>query len=337
MVTSAFRDIRISQTERTGTLYLPGETISLEMTSGGWSVTDRNTHELGMVPVVPMSNRARVSDRHGKSDITPEVVSLTDGACRTMLGMTVAGEFFAAPQRYIIGASESSFQGPDGTAKTAWETYIGMVLALESDEYGNNPSVGQFTPFSPEAFTKVLDAYAKVMTSITGLPSEYLGITTSNPSSADAIRMNSDRLIKKVQRKQRAFEGTWESAMRLALLIRDGRIPPEAKSMETLWANPAIPTPAATTDAITKQVQSGILPATSDVTLEELGYTAAQRIRITADRESDAAEGFLADIATSLQAKEARVDNSLAGDLGAPGGDLPPVSVNPPAPAAGDV
>lgn len=334
-ILSAFREIRTGIRDRSATLYLPNETISMEFDgAAGWSIVDRNLHGLGQVPVIPMSNRARISERHGRSEITPEVVSLTDGACRTMLSMTVAGEFFAAPQRYILGASESAFQSADGTAKTAWETYLGMVLALENDENGVAPKVGQFTPFDPGAYTKVLDSYAKVMTSITGLPSEYLGITTTNPSSADAIRMNSDRLVNKVKRKQRSFEGAWEAAMRLALLIRDGSVPPEANSMETLWRNPEIPTPSSTAEAIFRQVSGGMIPATSDVTLEHLGYSAVERARLEADREKDAGAQFLAELATSLQAKEARVDKSLAGDinaqaLAADGKAAPAVAVPP--------
>ncbi|MBQ1164418.1 hypothetical protein KBZ21_41245, partial [Streptomyces sp. A73] len=41
--------------------------------------------------------------------------------------------FYGAPQRYILGASESAFQDAEGNTKSAWETYIGRVLALERD------------------------------------------------------------------------------------------------------------------------------------------------------------------------------------------------------------
>ncbi|MBQ1164269.1 hypothetical protein KBZ21_40450, partial [Streptomyces sp. A73] len=45
-------------------------------------------------------------------------------------------------QRYILGASESAFQDAEGNTKSAWETYIGRVLALERDEDGQVPLVG---------------------------------------------------------------------------------------------------------------------------------------------------------------------------------------------------
>lgn len=321
-IQAAFRsyvmgDFGINPLTLVGTLYLPDSTISVVMPEGGgqWIVVDRDDHMLGKVPVVRLTNRARITDRNGRSEITPEIISITDAACRTLLGLEVAREFYAAPQRYMLGVSEKAFQGADGKAKNAWETYMGRILALEADANGNMPQVGQFQTYSPEAFTKVLDEYAQILTSMTGLPAEYLGITTSIPSSADAIRMNSDRLINKVRRKQRSFEGGWEEVMRLALLIRDHVIPTDALSMETLWRNPAIPTPAATADAIMKEVQIGAVPATSDVVLERLGYSALERRRLEIDREKDKAAQIEAELSQALIAKEARVNSTIQADI----------------------
>ena len=175
--------------ERMLVLYLPDQTVMcLPSESGGWEVIDRDIHNLGVVPVVRMANRQRTADRVGKSEITPEVMSITDAACRRLMGMEVAAEFFGAPQRYILGASESAFQDADGAAKSAWETYIGRVLALERDEDGQVPSVGQFAAHDPTGMTKIIDLYARIMSSQFGLPPHMLGYTTDNPASADAIR-----------------------------------------------------------------------------------------------------------------------------------------------------
>ncbi|MBQ1164171.1 hypothetical protein KBZ21_39905, partial [Streptomyces sp. A73] len=47
--------------------------------------------------------------------------------------------------------SESAFQDAEGNTKSAWETYIGRVLALERDEDGQVPTVGQFTAEKTES------------------------------------------------------------------------------------------------------------------------------------------------------------------------------------------
>jgi hypothetical protein len=272
--------------ERMIVLYLPDQTITaMPNTSGGWEVVERDMHGLGVVPVVRLANRQRTADRVGKSEITNDVMSITDAACRRLMGIEVAAEFFGAPQRYILGASESAFQDAEGNAKSAWETYIGRVLALERDEDGNVPDVGQFPAHDPSGQTKIVDLYARIMSSQFGLPPHMLGYTTDNPASADAIRSTEAKLVKKSERRIRRLGRGWQDAMRLALWVRDGVPPDKTRRIETVWRNPATPTIAAQADATVKLVQQGILPADSDVTLEMAGLTESQRKRVRADRQ----------------------------------------------------
>lgn len=276
-------------------LYLPDQTITLGYDGRRWEITGRDVHRLGWPLVMVMANRARAHDRGGRSEITPEVRTIVDAGCRTLLDLEVSREFYAAPQRYILGAAESAFQDAKGNPKSAWETYRGRVLALERDEEGNVPEVGSFAAYDPSAYTRVIDTYAEIMASMLGLPPSYLGKTTDQPASADAIRMSTDRLVQKVRRRQRSFEVAWEGAIRMALAFRDGQIPDPARRIETIWRAPEIPTPAATTDALQKQVAMGYMPPRSDVAGEALGYTPLQRTRI-------AAEWDLADGDNALQA-----------------------------------
>lgn len=275
--------------ERMLVLYLPDQTVmALPTSSGGWEVVDRDLHGLGVVPVVRLANRQRTADRVGKSEITPEVMSITDAACRRLMGMEVAAEFFGAPQRYILGASESAFQDAEGNAKSAWETYIGRMLALERDEDGNVPEVGQFSAHDPSGQTKIVDLYARIMASQMSVAPHVLGYSSDNPASADAIRFADNRQVKKAERRIRRFGKGWQDAMRLALWVRDGEPPDKARRIETVWRNPATPTLAAQVDATVKLVKAGVLPADSDVTLEMSGFTEAQRQRIAADRRRSA-------------------------------------------------
>lgn len=284
-------------------LYLPDQTITLRQEgSSRWEVTARDKHRMGVIPVLRMANRQRTHDRSGWSEITSEVMSITDAGCRTLLGMEVAREFYAAPQRYILGASEESFQDAAGNTKSAWETYVGRVLALERDEDGNVPQVGQFTPYNPAVYGEIINSYAEIMASITGLPASYLGKTSDNPASADAIRMSTDRLVKRVKRRQRSFEGAWEGAMRLAARFRGQELSSDARLIETIWANPEIPTPGATTDAVAKQIEAGYLPAESDVAGEKLGYSPLQRRRIDAERKRQQGADALSALLANAQA-----------------------------------
>ncbi|MBF6459812.1 phage portal protein [Nocardia puris] len=271
--------------------YLLGSTIHMVRGERGWMVIDRDDHKLTdergelVLPVVPLPNRERVGDRLGRSEITPAWRNTIDRSCRNMAGMEVAREFFGAPPRYLLGVAKGAFEGMDGTARSAWETYIGRILALEADEHGNLPVVGTFASGNPEAFTKLYDVDVRIMAGLTGLPPQYLGIySDGNPASADAIRMSDFRLNTKAARKATVFGSRWALVMRLALLIRDGQVPDDAHRMEVDWAPTGIPTPAADTDAVTKQIAQGMLPAESDVALEKVGYSAVERERIAIDR-----------------------------------------------------
>ncbi|MEU1497260.1 phage portal protein [Streptomyces sp. NPDC005732] len=308
--------------ERMIVLYLPDQTVTaVPNTSGGWEVVERDMHNLGVVPVVRLANRQRTADRVGKSEITNDVMSITDAACRRLMGIEVAAEFFGAPQRYILGASESAFQDAEGNAKSAWETYIGRVLALERDEDGNVPDVGQFPAHDPSGQTKIVDLYARIMSSQFGLPPHMLGYTTDNPASADAIRSTEAKLVKKSERRIRRLGRGWQDAMRLALWVRDGEPPDKTRRIETVWRNPATPTIAAQVDATVKLVNEGILPADSDVTLEMAGLTESQRKRVRADRQRSAGRAGstalmdrLAELGSGTQG---RSPQSAEADLGA--------------------
>lgn len=298
------------------TLYLPDSTTHLTVDGQGvWTVVNRDDHRLGQVPVVRMVNRQRSADRVGRSEITPEIMSITDAACRTLLGLQVASEFYSAPQRAILGASEESFQNADGTPKNAWETYLGRVLALERDGEGNVPTIHEMKAYDPSVYTKVYSMYAKIMASLIGLPSHYIDDVTAQPASADAIRSGESRLVRRIGRKMQSFSGAWENVMRLALLIRDGSVDDDANKLETVWHEAGVPTIAETTDAIVKQIQVGSIPSSSDVTLEKLGYTPAERERLVIDRQQDQGAQLLAELATSILSKEARVDRTIASDI----------------------
>lgn len=320
------------------TLYLPGQTIYLERTANGgapWVITERDQHKLGVVPVVVLPNRSRSGNRDGASEITTEMMSITDSACRTLQGLEIAREFYSAPQRYILGANESAFQNVDGTARTAWQTYMGRILALEADDEGNSPTVGQFQAYDPSVFTKVLEMLARNFSSLSGLPPHQLGFQSDNPASADAIRSSENSLQKKAERKTRIFGGPWCDVMRLVYLVRDGAVPFGLSGMAAVWADTATPTPAQTTDALSKQIASKMVPPRSDVVLGRAGYTATERKQIAQDWDEQEARAALDSIATALTSPAAppaspgadRVPGPPPASPGASGGD----TASPPA------
>lgn len=272
-------------------LYLPNVTIRCAMSvlAAGFRVVDRDEHNLGRVLVSRLVNRPRAGNTAGRSEITRALRAYTDNAVRTMLGMEVAREFYSAPQRWIMGADEKAFQAADGTPKTAWESYIGRWVALEQGDNDTLPQVGQFAASSPAAFIDQIKMLSQMVSAESAVPATQLGFVSDNPPSADSVRMLEARLVKRAERRQVSFGEARIEAIRLAVLARDGEIPPQLDQMQSLWRDPSTPTRAAAADAVTKLVGAGVLPAQSEVTWELLGFdkTTIERLRTDAAKGDD--------------------------------------------------
>lgn len=318
--TAALQSYWVGQA-RHAAIYLPNQTIHIAQDDKGqWQVTDRDQHNFGRVPVVRIANSPRSNMRDGFSEITPEIMSITDAACRTMLGLEVARELYSVPQKIILGASEADFQGPDGSRKSAWQTYITRTLALERDEEGQVPTVQQMKPYDPSVFTKLIDMYASQMAGILGAPPQDLGLyTQGNPVSAESHAVSENRRNRRTVTKQSLFSGGLREVAQLALMFTNGGVLPDgAQRFIVDWADPQQLSIAQASDAMFKQATAGMVPTTSDVVLKRLGYSALERERLAQDREMDQGQSFLNQIAHSLEAKDARVDKSLSNDLSAP-------------------
>jgi hypothetical protein len=105
----------------------------------------------------------------------------------------LAAETLAVPQRGVLGASKGDFVGQDGKPLTVWESYFGAIWALQNKD----AKTFQFDAASLANFETIVNMYARLVAGLTGLPSHYLGFTTENPASADAIRSSEARLVKR--------------------------------------------------------------------------------------------------------------------------------------------
>lgn len=266
--------------EEFGTLYLPDETIWLELTEDTgfiWAEIDRNVHNMGVVPVVPLVNRTRTARRSGVSEMA-DVIPLTDAAARALTNAQLATEAMGVPQRWVLGAKPSDFQDVDGNFKTQWETYFSSVWALMNDQ----AKVGQFEAANLSNFTNIVEHYAGLVSSVSGLPVRYFGQNTANPPSEGSINADESRLIKRAERRERAWGGSWEAGMRLVRRIQEGEWNPALASMETMWRDPSTPTRAQTADAVMKlaSTQVGGIPILPlEMAREEIGWSPVKRER----------------------------------------------------------
>lgn len=269
---------------------VPNQTISLATNDKGeWVVAGRDVHDFGFVPAVRMANSARTNDRAGRSAINTALRSTIDGACRTLLGLEVAREIYSVPQMLLLGVTEDAFQKSDGTPKTAWETYITNVLALERDSAGELPEIHQRQVYDPATFTKLIENAASRAASIVLAPPQEIGLyTQGNPVSAEAQNTSESRRNRRARSQQASFGVPLAKVMQYAVMFDNrGVLPEEFRTIEVDWADIELLDFSKTADAISKLVAQEIIPATSDVTLKRAGFNAVERARLTQDRGAD--------------------------------------------------
>jgi hypothetical protein len=286
---------RVSETDGAGTttpyttLYLPDVTIWFE---DGKEV-DRDEHKLGEVPIVPILNRPRLqatarlrtnvvgrdgnttsiayrmATRYGRSELDA-VIPLSDAACKLASDMMVASEFIGLPLRGIFGIGPGDLEDASGNRMTAIQAIMGRLFTIDN----SNAKAFEFAAARLDGFATALEQMAQMVASVAGLPPHYLGISTQNPASADAIRSAESRLVKRAERKQRAFGGSWEQVMRLVRRFQRGKWDQGLVRLETVWRNAATPTIAQKADATVKLHSEGII--TTRQARLDLEYTDAQ-------------------------------------------------------------
>lgn len=301
---------------RHAALYLPNQTVQLaEDDNAVWQLVDRDVHNLGLIPAVRVANAPRSNQPDGASEINPMVRSMIDQACRTLVQLAVAGEFYSVPQRLILGASESDFVAPDGTPKTAWQTYITSVLALERDENGDLPTVTQMKVYDPSVHWKTIEGLAGQVAGLIRANPQEMGLyTQGNPVSSDAQQIVDARRVRWARHKQRLFSASVVESMQISVrLMNEGALPDPYRRMAVDWTDPADLNLAAITDAMAKQEAMGAIPGASDVVQRKLGWNAVERKQLAQDL--DEAQQLELELANSMAVKAARAAKQVAGDL----------------------
>lgn len=284
-------------------LYLEDKVVTGRFVQGRWLV-EQEPHSLGRCPVVVLAYDSSPEYPFGRSRISQGVMKITDEAIRTALRMEVTAEFYSAPQRYILGADEGAFTGPNGESKTALEAITGRILGLSKDEDGDIPTVGQFAQMSMSPHTEMLRTIAAKFAGETSIPVNALGIIHDNPASDAAMHTAYLDLNSDAESAHEPFGAAWIDAMRMAVEIATG----SAEGLELLstkWRDPATPTKSSIADAVTKLVQVGVLPPDSAVTLEMMGFDQVTIDRIMADRRRSAVSTLVSGIGARLDAAQA--------------------------------
>jgi hypothetical protein len=171
---------------------------------------------------------------------------------------------------------------------------MGRVLTIPDDKV----KAFEFAAAQLSNFGSGIKEIAQMMAAVGALPPDYLGYATVNPASAEAGRVAETRLIKRCERIQRCFGGSWERAQRKVMRLVTGKWDPDLVRLEVMWRSAATPTVAAKADAAVKLFAGGIVPKRQ--TREDLGYSDVQIERMEDEDEAQDARSPVAAIARGL-------------------------------------
>lgn len=236
---------------------------------GDWVAAEPLDNPLGVVPVVPIINTQRVGDTAGYS-VIDDLGHLVDALSKIMADMLVASEDTARPRRWASGVDLEEDEYDTGfTADGGHEDQAPKQQAVSPFESGNR----MFTVESPDAkfgqlpgadlkgYQTAVDLVLQQIMAVSALPAHMVGVTTSNPSSADAIRAAEASLTARAESRIKIIGLGLERALAIAGAMISGA---PAHEVETVisWASPATKSTAQEADAVSKLHALGIITTT---------------------------------------------------------------------------
>lgn len=260
------------------TLYLPNKTVLVDKTDTGWA-TQIHKNTTGRVLVEPLVYDPQLGRPFGHSRITREVRFLTDAAIRTMVRAEISSEFFAAPQRYALGVDDEAFD-MDG-----WKAITGHLWAIDKDEDGDTPTVGQFPQQSMEPHLSMYRQLAQNFCSATNLPMSAVGLFSDNPASAEAMQAAEYALSDEAEYQWRVFESPLVRTLHNIIMLRHGltedTLPEDAWNISIKWTPARYVSPQASSDFIVKI--ASVMPeiAKTNVGMRRAGFTQTEIDEVT--------------------------------------------------------
>lgn len=278
---------RAGSDERTPTqvdVYTADAVISIRRTWAWRWKAEYAYHSMGRPLMEPMPYEPTLERPFGHSRITRTVMSLTDDAIRQRARMEVAAEAAALPQMWLLGTASKMTN--DGNR---YDASMGAINEITKDKDGDSPTVWQSTQLSMQPHTEYIRLLATQFSSATNVPLAELGVTTDNPSSAEAIYAAKEPLIVDAQNLNKGNEVALKNVALMCLaFLRDTDFAAQRDaglSISVHWPDPAYPSVGSMADAVVKIATAIPAIAESEVILERLTFSAEEIERINRDRK----------------------------------------------------
>ena len=254
--------------------YQPKRIVHLKRTDtrGKLSFVDAVDNPLGVVPVVPLVNIERIHDDVGAS-VVDDLAPLLDALNKLIVDMMTTSEAVARPKRWATGVDleDDDLEGftADGfTADGAPEVGVDLPLTEgvkapfdDADDMWVSEQAeakfGQLAGADMTGYKTSVDLIMAQIMAITSLPAHMVGITTANPSTAEALRASEVALASTANGRVRVVNRPVEWAVRLLVAVEAG-VTPDRVSVEVTWGDTSTRSVAQEADAAQKLHQEGI-------------------------------------------------------------------------------
>ncbi|MGO3067522.1 phage portal protein [Corynebacterium casei] len=239
--------------------------LSRTNTEGKLSFRSAVDNPLGVVPVVPLINIERVGDQVGGS-VIDDLAPLVDALNKLIVDMLVASEATSKPKRFATGVvleddDEGGFIADEGFSvddnepeilddapgvKAPFKDSDGMWVSEQSEA-----KFGQLPGADLKGYQTAVDIIVQQIMAVTSLPAHMVGITTANPSTAEALRASEVSLSDSAKDRLKVINRPLEWAIRLLVAIAQG-VPPNRVTVDLEWEDTATRSIAQEADAASK-------------------------------------------------------------------------------------
>ncbi|MFJ9900258.1 phage portal protein [Streptomyces sp. NPDC091280] len=241
-----------------------------------WDKGQVARNPLGLVPVVPFANRARLLGA-SFSDLA-NVIPIQDAINKTLMDALTASEFAAFPQRWVTGLEIQ--EDENGTPIEPFQVAVDKLLQAEDP----GAKFGSFSPADLSNYAALVSLLLQHMAAVSRTPHHYFLVNSGSAPSGESLISAEAGLVAKVRERMLHFGEAWEKVLRLCFAVkRDKR--QSAYGMETVWKDPEYRTEAQHIDALLKLKQ---LNVPEEQLWSDAGYSAAQIVSFREMRKEDA-------------------------------------------------
>lgn len=248
--------------------YTPDKVTTYSRPAGGeWTALGKSLdNPLGVVPVIPLINLDRIGDYGPGHSVIDELGTLVDALSKVLADMLVASEDVARPRRWASGVDLEEDDDDGFTADGAPGEVAPKTPVVSPFESGNR----MFTVESPDAkfgqlpgadlqgYRTAVELLVQQIMAVSALPAHMVGISTANPSSADAIRAAEASLTARAESRIDVLGIQLESAGAMLLALATGHRVQDIE-VHAKWRSAATKSGAQEADAITKYYSLGLI------------------------------------------------------------------------------